>query len=66
MLFITNMLRNFKAEISLIRGLKISSYPIVNTLRSFILFADDANGDDIEIAILYELLARVKGGFVSY
>jgi hypothetical protein len=55
------MLRNFKAEISLIRGLKISSFPIVNTIRSFILFVDDANGDDIETVTLYELLARVKG-----
>ena len=47
MLFITDMFRNFKAEINLIRGLKISSYPIVNTLRSFILFVDDANGEVI-------------------
>jgi len=47
MLFITDMFRNFKAEISLIHGLKISSYPTVNTLRSFILCVDDTNGDAI-------------------
>ena len=47
MLFITDKFRKIKAEISLIRGLKKSSYPTVNTLRSFILFVDDANGDAI-------------------
>jgi len=47
MLFLTDLFRNFKAEVSLTRGLKISSYSIVNTLRSFILFVDDANGDTV-------------------
>jgi hypothetical protein len=47
MLFISDMFRNFKVEISLIRGLKISSYPIVNTPRSLILFVDDENGEAI-------------------
>jgi hypothetical protein len=47
MLFVTDMFRKIKAEISLILGLKTSSYSIANPLRSFILFLDDANGDAI-------------------